>query len=75
MIDRAKAVVTSTTSLAPGITSGTVFGVTLVFPASINEILQGIAFISTIVWVWYQMYARHKELKLKERELEEGGTC
>jgi len=68
MIEQAKAALTSTTSMAPGITGSAVFGVTLVFPNWVNELLQAVLLVSSIAWMWYQIYARRKELKMKEKE-------
>lgn len=69
IMEQVKAALTSTTSHAPGITGSAVFGVTLVFPEWINELLQSIMLASTIIWIWFQLWARRKEIKLKEKEI------
>ncbi|WP_417448345.1 hypothetical protein [Idiomarina abyssalis] len=68
MIEQAKQAVTSTTSIAPGVTGGAVFGATIVFPEWINHLLQAILLISSILWIWYQIYARRKEVKKMDKE-------
>lgn len=68
MIEQAKQAVTSTTSIAPGVTGVAVGGATIAFPEWINHLLQAILLASSILWIWYQIYARRKEVKKMEKE-------